>query len=200
MLLVTKIINKIESILTAFVNNHIFGAWGKNTSIQKPLKITAKKNIFIGHKVLIMPLARIEPIISWKDSNGTVSNYNPKLIIEDGVSAGQCLHINCAQSVIIHKDCLISSFVFISDIDHEYGDINVPVGFQPLLIQPVEIGEQTFIGTGVKILAGSHIGKHCIVGANSVVSHDIPDYSVVVGIPAKIIKKYDFKSKSWIKV
>jgi len=51
------------------------------------------------------------------------------------------------------------------------------------------------------VIAGArHIGHNCVIGANSVVTSDIPDYCVAVGIPAKVIKKYDFKKKSWIKV
>ena len=63
----------------------------------------------------------------------------------------------------------------------------------------VEIGERSWLGENVCVL-GAIIGKHCVIGANSVVTHDIPDYSVAVGAPAKVIRKYDFSSKEWIKV
>ena len=45
-----------------------------------------------------------------------------------------------------------------------------------------------------------HVGKHCVIGANSVVTKDIPDYSVATGIPARVIKKYDFEKKEWVRV
>ena len=63
----------------------------------------------------------------------------------------------------------------------------------------VEIGEGSWLGENVCVL-GTHIGKHCVIGANSVVTKDIPDYSVAVGIPAKVIKRFDLESKSWRRI
>ena len=65
--------------------------------------------------------------------------------------------------------------------------------------KPVIIGEGSWIGENVCII-GASVGKHCVIGANAVVTKDIPDYCVAVGTPAKIIKKYDTKIKKWIKV
>lgn len=63
---------------------------------------------------------------------------------------------------------------------------------------PVSIGDESFIGMGARIFPGVSIGKHCIVGANAVVTHNVPDYCVVAGVPARIIKKYDFSACKWI--
>lgn len=62
------------------------------------------------------------------------------------------------------------------------------------------IGDQTFIGMHAVILPGVLIGKHCVIGANSVVTDNIPDYSVAVGVPAKVIKKYNWKTGEWEKI
>ena len=78
-------------------------------------------------------------------------------------------------------------------------DINIPIERQNLVVKDVYIGEDCKIYNGVVILQGVHIGKHCVLGANSVVTKDIPDYCVAVGSPAKIIKRYDFESKLWRK-
>ena len=73
---------------------------------------------------------------------------------------------------------------------------------QAILNQPirqngiVEIGEGSWLGHNACVL-GASIGKHCVIGANSVVTHDIPDYSVAVGSPAKIIRRYDSTTKTW---
>lgn len=64
----------------------------------------------------------------------------------------------------------------------------------------VIIGEGSWLGTNVVVVGKVRIGKHCVIGANSVVTKDIPDYSVAVGIPAKVIKKYDFANEEWVKV
>jgi acetyltransferase-like isoleucine patch superfamily enzyme len=69
-----------------------------------------------------------------------------------------------------------------------------------LKISPVEIGDESWIGENSVILPGVRIGRHCIIGANSVVNKDVPDFSVAAGQPAVIIKRYDYVSKEWIKV
>ena len=64
----------------------------------------------------------------------------------------------------------------------------------------IKIGKGSWIGTHVAIIGDVHVGKHCVIGANSVVTKDVPDYSVAIGIPAKVIKKYNFEIKKWEKV
>ena len=73
------------------------------------------------------------------------------------------------------------------------GGISIP-------LQDVAIGEDCKIYNNCVILPGVHIGKHCTIGANSVVTHDIPDYCVAVGVPTRIIKRYNFKTQQWEKV
>ena len=171
-----------------------FGSFGRQSLIDKPLLIAGRKHIFVGNKVYIRKGARIEMVVKWNNQA-----FNPRLIIEDGVTIEQSLHLSCANSIIIEKNVEINSFVFITDIDHDYSDTFVPIKDQKLLVKEATIiGENSFIGTGVKIMAGCKIGKHCIIGANAVVTHDIPDFSVAVGIPATVIKQYNFDLKQWI--
>ena len=94
----------------------------------------------------------------------------------------------------------LSSYVMIQDNDHEYKEIGINIIEQRLLVNKIEIGENCFIGSGVKILAGTTLGNQCIVGSNAVVRGIFPDYSVIVGIPAKIVKSYNNNTKSWERV
>lgn len=64
----------------------------------------------------------------------------------------------------------------------------------------VRIGEGSWLGTNVVVVGNVHIGKHCVIGANSVVTKDIPDYTVAAGIPCKVIKRYDFERKEWVRI
>ena len=61
----------------------------------------------------------------------------------------------------------------------------------------IEIGDDSWIGINSVIVGNVRIGKHCVIGANSVVNKNIPDYSIAVGSPAKVIKRYNFEKKEW---
>lgn len=173
-----------------------YGDFGIGSKIYSPnIIISNKKHIFIGKNVCIRQNARIEPVLHWINTT-----YDPKIIIEDGVVIEQNFHLACANYVKIGKDTLISSYVFISDLNHIYEDIMMPVLKQGLEVKKTEIGEKCFVGTGAKIMAGVKIGNNCVIGANAVVTHDVPDFCIVAGIPAKIIKKYNFTTNKWEKI
>ena len=113
---------------------------------------------------------------------------------------GHYAHIIAMHSMTIEQNVLIADKVFISDCTHSYEDINKPVIRQEVKeLSPVVIGEGSWIGENVCI-CGASVGKHCVIGANSVVTSDIPDYSVAVGSPARVVKKYDLNSNEWKKV
>jgi acetyltransferase-like isoleucine patch superfamily enzyme len=170
----------------------MFGKLGKNSIIIKPFLLYNKANIFLGENVCIRNFARIEPIKYWKNQM-----FNPRIIIGNNVCIEQGLHLTCVNTVIIEDGCVLSSYCMVTDIDHEYNDINERILEQPLLQKITIIKKNCFIGSGVKIMAGVIIGEHTIIGANAVVTKDIPDYCVAVGIPAKIIKKYNSELKQW---
>lgn len=179
---------KIFWIIRGLLYKPFFGKFGLPSYIGKPIIINNFKIIFIGKRVRIFPSSRIEGI-----------GMNAKIIINDNVSIGHNLHLTAGDILEISKNCTISSNVLITDIEHEYTEINKHIMEQPLIIKRTFIGENCFIGTGAVLDAGTILGKQCIVGANSVLSGVYPDYSVIVGIPAKIIKRYDENTNIWRK-
>lgn len=94
-------------------------------------------------------------------------------------------------SLKMGEKVLLSPNVYITDCDHEYRSLEVPVMDQGIVQkgQAVSIGDGSYIGINVVIVGNIRIGKHCVVGANSVVTKDVPDYCVAVGSPAKVIKE-----------
>lgn len=106
-------------------------------------------------------------------------------------------------SVVIGPVCLgnkvgLGQHVFISGFNHGYTDGNSDSNEQPLVKKEVVIDDESHIGANSVVVAGVHIGKRCQIGAGSVVTKNIPDYSVAVGNPAIVIKKYDFALNKWV--
>lgn len=99
----------------------------------------------------------------------------------------------------IDENTTCSANVFVTNIDHKYDEINKHILEQPLVSTKTQIGENCFIGYGAVIQAGTILGKQCIVGANAVVRGTFPPYCVIVGVPARIVKRYDEKSGVWRK-
>jgi len=165
---------------------------GNRTIVQSTLKIEHGENIRIGNRVLI-------GYKSWLAASPQTGAASCQLEIKDGCSIGNFNHIYATKSVIIHQNVLTADKVYISDNLHGYQDITLPI-LQQKIVQNgvVEIGEGCWIGENACIL-GVKIGRNSVVGANSVVTKDIPDYSVVVGAPAKIIKRYCSESGQWKK-
>lgn len=128
------------------------------------------------------------------------------LLIGKRCFIGDYVHIVAHEKVIIGDDCLMASKIFISDTSHgEYSGENssIPSSIpnnRPLSTRPVIIGNNVWIGEGVTILPGVTIGDGCIIGSNSVVNKNIPNNTIAVGIPAKVIKKYDDITQTWIRL
>lgn len=163
---------------------------GKGSCILNPLKIERPKTIVLGSKVTILDYGWLM---------GGLDQSKESLIIKDGVTIGHFSHIVALSQVTIEMNVLIADKVFISDCTHNFNEIDIPIVNQGVsIIKSISIGEGTWVGEGVAI-CGASIGKHCVIGANSVVINDIPDYCVAVGSPAKIVKEYDFIKKQWVK-
>jgi len=112
---------------------------------------------------------------------------NPELIVGNHVVFGRSSIITVKESVKIGDHTLIGSFVQITDHDHDT-KANILISEQNAVIKPVSIGTDVWIGAVAKILKGVTIGDGAVVGANSVVTKDIPAYAIVGGVPAQLIK------------
>lgn len=182
----------VKRHLFRLIFSHSFKKFGKKVSIIDPDIIDGERYIEISNGVTINSKAWL--LALKKD------NINPQLLIGEGATIGRFSHIVALRSVIIGRNVLIADKVYISDNIHAYQNVNQPIVEQPILYKnKVEIGENSWIGENVSIV-GAKIGKHCVIGANSFVSKDIPDYCVAVGAPARIIKRYDVKANEWVAV
>lgn len=163
-----------------------FSKIGSRTVLKQPARIEKPKNIYLGSNVVI-------------DTNSWLVGINDdsKIIVEDNTTIGRFFHCVSLNEVLINKDVLIAERVFISDCNHEYQDITVPVMNQGLYsTKKVSVGQGTWIGEGACVL-GVSIGQNSIIAANAVVTKDVGDYCVVAGIPARVLKKYNFDKRKW---
>lgn len=167
------------------------GSFGWNSKVINPLKIDGKKNIHIGHHVCVS-------YKSWLAAMPLTGERTCELIIEDGCMVGHFNHIYATKRIILHKGVLTADKVYISDNLHGYENPDIHIMNQPIIQKKcVEIGEGAWLGENVCVI-GASVGRHCVIGANSVVTKDIPDYCVAVGSPARVIKKFDFNQKTWV--
>ena len=178
----TRIIDKLESIYFSS-----FSKSGHKVCLHKPTYILNPE--FISHSYIVSgPGLRIECISRYREYN-----YCPELIIGNNTRFNYNCHIGCCNKIIIGNNVLIGSNVLI--IDHQHGnlssrqDISAPPENRELISSgPVIIEDNVWIGENVCILPGVKIGKNSVVGASSVVTKNIPEYSIAVGNPAKIIR------------
>lgn len=171
----------------------------KNAKIIRfPIDIRGKKFIMVGKGFTTGVGCRIE----------AYPEYDQKvLFIGENFQMNDYVHITARESVKIGNNVLLASKIYISDCSHgSYsGDENdsqpesIPHD-RPLFSKPVVIEDNVWLGEFVSVLPGVTIGKGSIIGANSVVSKNIPEYVIAVGSPAKPIKKFNFASNNWKKI
>ena len=186
--------NKIVAKLHQLIDYPIFFRhFGKKSLILCPLQIDGKKNISVGNHVVVGEH-------SWLAAMPLTNNDKPQLIISNNCSIGNFNHIYATSEIVFEDSVLTADKVYISDNLHSYADVSKPIIEQPIKqLKKIRIGEGSWIGENVCII-GASIGKHCTIGANSVVTHNIPDYCVAVGAPARVIKRYNKKTQMWEKV
>lgn len=168
--------------------------------IRFPIDIRNKKNIDLGRNLTTGIGCRVEcfPI---NDTGEVILKFGENVQMNDYV------HITAAKSVEIGDNVLMASKIYISDCSHGsyLGDSNdssplsTPID-RPLLVKPVKIENNVWLGEFVSVLPGVTIGQGTIVGANSVVSKSLPPNVIAVGAPAKPIKKFNFETNKWEKI
>lgn len=148
--------------------------------------------------------ARLDTIPSKAFEVGANSLIEDYAVINNGVGAvklgADCIigiHSIIIGPVELKDKAIMGQHVIVSALNHNYEDISLPIKDQGVRVFPVVVGEGTWVGSGSILTAGCKIGKHCVVAAGSVVTKPVPDYSMVAGNPAKLIKQYNSETKKW---
>jgi acetyltransferase-like isoleucine patch superfamily enzyme len=161
------------------------GRLGEGTILHKPTWVYGAHKIGIGANGMILHGAwlSVQPA-AWEHPGFALS-------IGDRVALRPSCVISVSEEVVIEDDVIVAAFSSIIDSDHTFAAGRPNVMHNPEVTAPIRIGRGTWIGERVAVLKGANIGRCCIVGANSVVRGEIPDYSIAVGAPARVVGRVE---------
>src|SRR3954451_23390595 len=160
---------------------HQFHSFGADSILHKPAWLYGTHHIAVGRRVLLLEGIWLSAErVSW-------SRAEPTLRLGDGVGVRPFCTISAAESVTLEDNVILSAYTSVVDSEHTWRGGHPNSVWNPFDTAPVRIGEGTLVGAGAAILAGADIGRFCLIGANSVVKGTIPDFSVAVGAPARVV-------------
>lgn len=171
-----------------------FARFGRDSVVVPPARVSSPEAIEIGDDVQILEH-------SWLSVVRAVPGVEPRLRVGDGCRIGRFCHIACVGDITFEPDVLTAERIFVGDTYHGYEDPTRPVIEQPMASpEPVVIGRGSFLGIGSVVLAGVTIGQNSYIAAGAVVTRDVPAYTLVVGNPARSIRRYDTERGEWTPV
>ena len=214
--MIDKIINKVVHELAIKLHHHNrhlakcimpkFGNNPRNLTVELPYQIDGSDRIYVGDNVKIGPgsilKAQNKYPGSWMkhpEGNHKMQEFDSSITIGNRVTATGGLQIVAFDKITIEDEVLFASNIFICDGFHSYDRPDIPYKYQGISnIKQITIKYGSWIGQNVVIMPGVTLGEMSIIGANSVVTRDIPPRCIAVGSPAKIIKRWDWKANTWI--
>lgn len=180
----------------------------RNLTIKYPCRIAGADRITIGDDVFIGPNSVLKASTQYPGpamTNDTYPvnpvSYDSHIEIGHRVSATGSLQLTALCKIVIEDDVMFASNINLTDALHGYEDANIPYKYQKMVRnESITVGRGSWIGQNVLILPGVSIGEQCIIGANSTVSHSIPDRCIAVGSPARVISRWSEDTRQWEKV
>jgi serine acetyltransferase len=182
-LFVYRSVIRVKSKCFSLLISGAFARFGKKTVLITPIRLSGEERIAIGDEVYV-------GAGSWLQTLPDGDNQSVAISIGSGTRiAGACV-ISAVRNVSLEPDVLLARNVYISDHTHKYTQTERPIHAQGLdKIGPVLIKKGAWLGQNVVVCPGVTIGRGAVVGANSVVIQDIPDFCVAVGTPARVVKQ-----------
>jgi acetyltransferase-like isoleucine patch superfamily enzyme len=174
-----------------------FGAFGAGSGILFPtVALYGEPSIHIGANVIVGPYCTLSAGVM----PGHVPDNDPVVTIGDDVLIGRGSGVVGHRSVTIGDGVFTGHHVYVTDANHGYEDVGETIGRQFAGPRPVVVGAGSWLGHGSIVLPGSRIGEHVAVGAGAVVTGELPSFSVAVGNPARVIRRYDTEREEWVRV
>ena len=188
--LLARIFSKFSRMWFVSFYSSAFRSLGHEAFLFRPFRIDGAEGIELGPRTVFQRGG-------WLYSSG-IDGVPAVLKIGEGGVFGYSNHIAAVREVVIGNHVLTANNVYISDNLHSYEDVS-----RPIIHQPVRFKKAVFIGDGCWIgenacIIGASVGKNSVIGSNAVVTRDIPDFCVAVGIPAVVIRQFDPQSQQWV--
>ncbi|MGI6243577.1 MAG: acyltransferase [Prevotella sp.] len=173
----------------------MFGSWGESSVISyRAYRLQGLKNVFVGTNSRI---GRSVQLTAWERAYG--QTHTPCITIGDFCCIRDYAHITAINSITIGNNVLTGNNVLITDNSHgeiKFEQMGIRPEIRPLYSKgPVKIEDNVWLGNNVCVMPNVTIGQGSIIGANAVVVHDIPPFSVAVGVPAKVVKTLKAEKK-----
>lgn len=188
-----RILSKLQRCHNGFLNRLTtrqleaqLGTVGKNLQVSYPVSTLGLENISIGDNFKAGERLKLRTFSNWEGHS-----FTPHIRIGNNVSIETDCHISAINRVEIGDGVLMASFVYISD--HSHGKVTSedfttpPLERQLYSKGAIKIGNDVWLGEKVTVLPGVEIGEGSIIGANSVVTHNIPPHTIACGAPARPI-------------
>ncbi|MBL77359.1 MAG: sugar acetyltransferase [Acidimicrobiaceae bacterium] len=181
-------LNRLAAIGPSDRRARRFGRFGQGTCLSWPTGyVFGERWIHLGENTLVGSHVTL--------SAGMVPGQqmvtDPVVRIGDRCLIGRGSAIVGHLSIEVGDDVFTGMNVYVTDQNHGYEDVDQPIGIQVPSEEPVSIGAGSWIGSGVVILPGAQLGEHVVVAANSVVRGEVPSYSMVAGVPARVVRRYE---------
>ena len=158
-----------------------FGHLGRHVVLHRPDWLIGTRNMWIGDNAVILNSCWLSVELPKRATREIVLRIGDRCWLRPYVV------ISAAESIVIEDDVVIAAFTSIIDSDHTFAAGRPSVAENPVVTSPIRIGRGTWVAERCAILRGADIGQSCIIGANSVVRGRIPDYSIAVGAPARVV-------------
>ena len=139
---------------------------------------------------------------AWLNIPRPIENEETIIVVESRCDLGRRCTISARNHIQIEQNTMFGPSVFITDHNHGFEDVNLPIRDQGTTVGgKVRIGQSCWIGSGAAIVCGRgmlELGHHCVVAANAVVTRSFPAYSVIAGNPARVVKQFDPVKQVWV--
>jgi acetyltransferase-like isoleucine patch superfamily enzyme len=184
---------RIGSIRAGMGAARRFARFGDGSTIAFPhAALMGERRIEIGTGTIIGPHASLSAgMPSQADDDGP-----PVVTIGDRCLLGKGIGVVGHQRIVIGDDVFTGHYVYITDQNHGYEDLTLPIGTQLWRDEPVEIGAGSWLGHGSVILPGTRLGAHTVVAAGAVVRGVFADNVVLAGVPARVVRRFD--GERWV--